>query len=185
MKLTQLLSIFSLIFFSSSVCSILAQAPQTPKIIFGTHREEKGNRELYLMNPDGTEQINITNNRADDVSGTWSPTGDQILFASDRDRSFGSWDLYLMDPDGKNVRPVFEKSEERRHPEWSPDGKQIAYKRYDGGVGYIYIATSDGKNEERMAIGGTPAWSPDGTEIAYVVRVAPDRLNIYIRHYND
>ena len=112
-------------------------------------------------------------NRADDISGTWSPTGEQILFASDRDRSFGSWDLYLMDADGENVQPIFEKSEERRHPEWSPDGKQIAYKRYDGGVGYVYIATSDGKNEERLAIGGSPAWSPDGNELAFVVRVAP------------
>jgi Tol biopolymer transport system component len=168
----------SVVMLCASICPVFAKAPDTPKIIFGTVRD--GNWELYLMNTDGSEQINITNHRAIDSSGTWSPTGEQILFISDRDRSHGSWDLYLMDPDGKNVRSVFEKSEERRHPEWSPDGKQIAYKRFDGGVGYIYIATSDGKNEERVAIGGTPAWSPDGTEIAYVVRVAPDRLNIYI-----
>ena len=127
----------------TSVHSVFTKAPDTPKIVFGTYRD--GNWELYLMNPDGSEQINITNHRAIDGSGTWSPTGEQILFTSDRDRSHGSWDLYLIDPDGKNVRPVFEKSEERRHPEWSPDGKQITYKRFDGGVGYIYIATSDGK----------------------------------------
>ena len=173
------LSLLSIVMLSASVCSVFAKAPDTPKIIFGTHRKEEGNRELYLMNPDRTEQVNITNSRADDISGTLSPTGEQILFASDRDRGEG-WDLYLMDADGKNVQPVFEKSEDRRHPEWSPDGKQIAYKRFDGGVGYIYIATSDGKNEERLAIGGDPKWSPDRTEIAYVVRVAPEILNIYI-----
>lgn len=173
------LSLISIVMLSANLCSVFAKAPDTPKIIFGTHREE-GNRELYLMNPDGSEPVNLTHNRADDISGTWSPTGEQILFASDRDRSFGSWDLYLMDADGKNVRPVFGKSEERRHPEWSPDGTQIAYTRFDAGVGYIYIATRDGKDEERVAIGGTPAWSPDGTEIAYVVRVAPEILNIYI-----
>ena len=168
---------FSLLYLS--VCPVFAKAPPTAKIIFGTYREE-GNRELYLMNPDGSEQINITKHRADDVSGTWSPTGEQILFASDRDRFPGSWDLYLMDADGESVQPVFEKSAARRHPTWSPDGEHIAYTRTVGGVGYVYIATSDGKNEERMAIGGSPAWSPDGSEIAYVVRVAPDRLNIYI-----
>ena len=173
------LSLISIVMLSANLCSVFAKAPATAKIIFGTHREE-GNRELYLMNPDGSEPVNLTNNRADDISGTWSPTGEQILFASDRDRSHGSWDLYLMDPDGKNVRPVFGKSEERRHPEWSPDGTQIAYRRFDAGVGYIYIATRDGKNEERLAIGGSPAWSPDGTEIAFVVRVAPEILNIYI-----
>ena len=176
-KPLRVLCVLSVVMLYTNVCSVFAKVPDTPKIIFGTYRG--GNRELYLMNPDGSEQVNITNHRADDVSGTWSPTGEQILFASDRDRGKG-WDLYLMDADGKNVRPMFEKSEDRRHPAWSPDGKQIAYKRFDGGVGYVYIATSDGKNEERVAIGGTPAWSPDGTEIAYVVRVTPDRLNIYI-----
>ena len=160
-----------------NVCVVFPKAPSTAKIMFGAYRGE--NRELYLMNPDGSEQVNITNNRADDISGTWSPTGEQILFASDRDQGEG-WDLYLMDADGKNVQPVFEKPEERRHPEWSPDGKQIAYTRTVGGVGYVYIATSDGKNEERFAIGGSPAWSPDGNELAFVVRVAPERLNIYI-----
>lgn len=160
------------------VSPLSAQVPNTPKIIFGSARD--GNREIYIMNPDGTQQINLTHHKADDVSATWSPTGEQILFASDRDRFPGSWDLYLMDPDGGNVQQVFEKSAPRRHPDWSPDGSKIAYTRIDGGVGYVYIATRDGKNEKRMAIGGSPAWSPDGSEIAFVVRVAPDRLQIYI-----
>ena len=160
-----------------SVCAVFAKAPDTAKIMFGTYRG--GNRELYLMNPDGSEQVNITNHRADDVSGTWSPTGEQILFASDRDRK-EDWDLYLMDANGQNVRPVFEKSAARSTPIWSPDSTHIAYTRTVGGMWYVYIATSDGKNEERFAIGGSPAWSPDGNELAFVVRVAPDRLNIYL-----
>ena len=160
-----------------NVCVVFPKAPSTAKIMFGAYRGE--NRELYLMNPDGSEQVNITKHRADDVSGAWSPTGEQILFASDRDRG-EDWDLYLMDADGKNVRPVFEKSAARSHPTWSPDGTYIAYRRTVRGVRYIYIATSDGKNEEQLAIGGGPDWSPDGNELAFVVRVAPERLNIYI-----
>ncbi len=169
---------FNFTLLVTSVCPLLAKAPETAKIIISTYRD--GNMEVYLMNPDGSQPTNLTNHRAADVSGVFSPTGEQILFASNRDRFPGSSDLYLMDPDGRNTQRVFEKSTDRRHPTWAPDGKQIAYKRFDAGVGYIYIATSDGKNEERVAIGGTPDWSPDGTEIAYVVRVAPDRLNIYI-----
>ena len=172
------LFLLSLGLLEMNVCVAFAKAPNTAKIIFGTYRG--GNRELYLMNPDGSEQVNITNNRADDIDGAWSPTGEQILFVSDRDRFIGSWDLYLMDADGENVHPVFEKSAARRHPTWSPDGKHIAYTHTVRGVGNVYIATSDGKNEERLAIGGSPAWSPDGSEIAFVVRVAPERLNIYI-----
>ena len=164
MKFARSLAALSLIFFSSSVCSVLAQAPQTPKIVFALI-DDGGNSEIYLMNPDGTDQVRLTHNKAFDVSPTWSPTGEQILFASDRD---GTRDLYLMDADGKNVKRVFGKSEDRRHPTWSPDGEQIAYTRREQGKGFIYIASIDGKKEERVAIGGLPAWSPDGMEIAFI-----------------
>ncbi|RKU16126.1 hypothetical protein C6500_18320 [Candidatus Poribacteria bacterium] len=164
MKLIRPLSIFNFIFFFSSICSILAQAPQTPKIVFSLI-DNKQNSEIYLMNPDGTDQVRLTYNKAFDVSAVWSPTGEQILFASDRD---GVRDLYLMDADGKNVKRVFGKSEDRRHPTWSPDGKQIAYTRRKQGKGFIYIAPIDGKKEEQVAIGAVPAWSPDGTEIAFI-----------------
>ena len=167
MKFARLLSIFGLIFFSSSVHSILAQAPQTPKIAFALI-DDGGNSEIYLMNPDGTEQVRLTHNKAFDVSPLWSPTGEQILFASNRDGALETRDLYLMDADGKNVKRIFGKSEDRRHPTWSPDGKQIAYTRREQGKSFIYIAPIDGKKEERVAIGAVPAWSSDGTEIAFI-----------------
>jgi Tol biopolymer transport system component len=145
---------------------VLAKAPITAKIVFASGRD--GNREIYLMNPDGTQQVNISRDKADDVSPIWSPTGEQILFASDRDRFLGSWDLYLMDPDGKNVRSVFEKSADRGSPTWSPDGKQIAYSRFERGEWFLYIGTINEGTEEQVAIGGIPTWSPNGTEIAYI-----------------
>ena len=164
MKFARLFSAFSLIFFCSSLCSTLAQAPQTPKIVFPLI-DDGGNSEIYLMNPDGTEQVRLTHNKAFDVSPIWSPTGKQILFASDRD---GVRDLYLMDADGKNVKRIFGKLRDRRHPTWSPDGKQIAYTRREQDKRFIYIASIDGKKEERVAIGASPTWSPDGTEIAFI-----------------
>ena len=173
MQFARPLSIFSLIFFFSSVCSILAQAPQTPKIVFSLI-DGDANAEIYLMNPDGTEQVRLTHDKAFDVSPVWSPTGEQILFTSDRD---GVRDLYLMDADGKNVKRVFGKSEDRKSATWSPDGKQIAYTRREQGKSFIYIAPIDEKKEERVAIGGSPAWSPDGTEIAFLTGW-PERMQI-------
>ena len=164
MKFARPFSALILIFFSSSVYSISAQTPQTSKIVFSLI-DNTQNAEIYLMNPDGTEQVRLTHNKAFDVSPMWSPTGEHILFASDRD---GVRDLYLMDADGKNVKRVFGKSEDRRHPTWSPDGKQIAYTRREQGKGFIYIASIDSKKEERVAIGALPTWSPDGTEIAFI-----------------
>lgn len=170
-----LLSIASL---CMSICVVFAKAPATAKIVFAANRS--GNREIYLMNPDGSEQANITNHRADDVTPIFSPTGEQILFASDRGNpARGTWDLYLMAPDGSNVQKVFETPAVRADPTWSPDGKQIAYWRREQGKSFIYIATIGEKKEERVAIGSGPDWSPDGKEIAFLTGF-PERVQISI-----
>lgn len=149
-----------------NIYPVFAKAPTTAKVVFTSARDN--NREIYIMNPDGSGQVRLTHHRDDDAMPIWSPTGEHILFASDRDRFPLSRDLYLMDPDGKNVRRVFRKSEDRSNAAWSPDGKQIAYRRRELNGAYIYIGTIDGKKEERVAIGGSPTWSPDGTEIAFL-----------------
>ena len=158
---------FSFALFCVSMFSVSAKAPTTAKIVFA-----KGfigeTRDIYLMNSNGSEEVNLTNHRADDVSPVWSPTGEHILFASDREhKARGTWDLYLMDADGSNVRRVFDKPARRNTPAWSPDGKRIAYSYGEIGNTFLYIGTIDGKDEERVAIGYTPAWSPNGREIAF------------------
>lgn len=166
MKRSHIFCVLSLMLFYADLYPILAQAPTTPKIAFMTARD--GNRDIYLMNPDGSEMERITRHRAMDVGPQWSPTGEQILFRSDRDRFPLSWDLYLMNADGSNVRRIFAKSVDRRSADWSPDGEQIAYTRWEQGKTFIYIAPIDGKEEERVVIGRQPSWSPDGTEIAFI-----------------
>ena len=157
--------ILALFFVLGSFSSIYAQAPTTAKIAFTSDRN--GNNEIYIMNPDGTEQVNLTRHRAADVQPAWSPTGQKILFVSNRD---GRADLYLMDADGTNVRKVFKDHKLRTAPAWSPDGKRISYRRTDV-VGELYIATLAQNHEERIAPAGKydgySSWSPDGTEIAF------------------
>ena len=156
--LCYLLSTF-LIF--SPLPAILAKAPETAKIVFASRRD--GNFEIYIMNPDGSDQTNLTQHRANDLAPAWSPTGEQILFTSDRG---GIEDLYLMDADGANVREVFRKSIGREYPTWSPDGKAFAYHRFH--TFSIYTALIDGKDETKLTDGLWPAWSPNGSEIAFM-----------------
>ena len=159
-----------------NVCPVFAKAPTTPKILFASARD--GNRDVYIMNPDGSEQVNLTQHPADDQQAVWSPTGEQILFASNRGHHvWGTWDLYLMDPDGSNVRRIFKKETFRSAPTWSPDGKQIAYHNinWDAGESHIYIATLGEQEEERIAEGWVPVWSPDGMELAYVAYILDAR----------
>ena len=170
MKTVQSLVFVTLILLvlNVGVSPIFAKVPTTPKILFMSTRD--GNREVYMMNPDGSEQVNLTQHPAIDQHAVWSPTGEQILFVSDRG---GVRDLYLMDADGTNVRRVFKKKIRawRKNATWSPDGKQFAYiyedlNRLEFGM---YLGTFGEEDVEPLPNGRSPAWSPDGTEIAYTV----------------
>ena len=173
---------FLLFFFLSvtaldiGIYEVWARAPTSAKIAYSSWRD--GNMDIFLMNLDGSEEVRLTHHLARDGGPKWSPTGEQVLFNSDRDGAPGDWDLYLMDADGSNVRRVFEKEAVRTVPTWSPDGKQIAYNRWEQGKFFIYIAPINGKKEERIALGSLPAWSPDGTEIGFSVGAPSDPKRI-------
>ena len=164
MRLVLIFSLLLLMLMYIGVCQVFAEAPKTPKILFTSTRD--GNLEVYMMNPDGSEQVNLTQHPALDLEAAWSPTGEQILFVSDRE---GIRDLYLMDADGANVRRVFKKKTDvwRTAPTWSPDSKQFVYQAKDWNFvkGGLYLGTFGEEDAEFIAKYNTPDWSPDGSEI--------------------
>ena len=171
MKCLLVFYIISGMLLCQNVSALFAKVPTIPKILFTSLRD--GNSEVYIMNPDGSEQVNLTQHPAADLQAVWSPTGDQILFISNRGdfRPRGNRDLYLMASDGTKVRRVFKRKIKgwRTDPTWSPDGKQIAYwQRYWNGEGRsgMYLATLGKQDEEFIGKYSSPAWAPDRTEIA-------------------
>lgn len=67
------------------------------KIVF--HSARDGNFEIYMMNPNGSEQTRLTNNPGTDSYPSLAPDGTQIAFESFRE---GNSDVYVMDIDGAN-----------------------------------------------------------------------------------
>jgi TolB protein len=75
-------------------------SPDGTQIAFLSNRD--GNVEIYVMNADGSDPRNLTNNPAQESTQGdffWSLDGTQILFHSDRD---GNSEVYLMNADGSN-----------------------------------------------------------------------------------
>ena len=136
------------------------------RIVFGSDRD--GDGEIYVMNADGTNQTNLTNNAVWDGEPAWSPDGSKIAFGSDRD---GNHEIYVMNADGTNVTRLTNDLEWDFGAAWSPDGAKIAFDSIRDGDYDIYVVNVDGSGLTNLTMDSAnnwgAAWSPDGAKIAF------------------
>jgi WD40-like Beta Propeller Repeat/AAA ATPase domain len=143
-------------------------SPDGSKIAFVSDRE--GNPDIWVMDSDGTNLVNLTQHTAKDHSPAWSPDGEWIAFASVRDSLY--WELYLMRPDGSGIqRLTWWEDASDLAPTWSPDGTRLAFASKRDGNWEIYSMDREGGSLSRLtnhpADDTNPAWSPDGSRIAF------------------
>src|SRR5204862_180081 len=92
------------------------------KIIYNSISND--NFEIYVMDPNGANQTNLTNDLADDFSPAWSPDGTKIAFESFRDNNF---EIYRVDANGSNPIRLTNNQADDIYAAWSPDGTKIAF----------------------------------------------------------
>jgi Tol biopolymer transport system component len=159
--------------------------PVPTKITFSAYgSDDEGWSDIFVMNPDGTGIVNLTNNEAWDKAPAWSPDGSRIVFVrevSTDPESSPVETIFLMDADGANVMHLTEGA----NPSWSPQGNRILFERdtgpckspcmRSGGTGTsridIFVINVDGTGETNLTNApswdSTPAWSPDESRIVF------------------
>jgi len=146
------------------------------KIVYETYRKTNGkeNWELYLINADGSNPVNLTNTPdVDEMYPHCSGDGTRICFVADElVREEKVRNVYYINVDGTGRVKVAENA---RQPCWSPDGKTIAYlkgefTRYTikdyatKGIFFYDIDTHKHREHQNKSLYHlyNICWSPDG-----------------------
>ena len=160
----------------------LDQACWTPdnKIVYTSGAS--GNPDIWMIEPDGTGQKQLTASPGVDWGFAVSPDGRHIVFESDRS---GESHIWKMDIDGANPVQLTRGSGEK-FPDYSPDGKWIVYVsvRADKDSWTLWKAPLHGGEPAQLTdlVSSWPAVSPDGKLIAffYQQKQPQPRLRIVI-----
>jgi len=92
-----------------------AWSPNGTKIAFATNRD--GNDEIYVMNANGSAQVNLTNHTGSDLAPAWSPDGTKLAFQSDRETNYAVW---IMNADGSIPSASPTRTLQRARPAFHP-----------------------------------------------------------------
>ncbi len=136
------------------------------KIAFISNRENHFNN-LYIMNSDGSEQTNLTNDSFDNSHLSWSPDNSKILY-------FGEG-LFIINPDGTNkINLTKELNKSISYGLWSPDGTKILFigEAQNPSIEYkLYTIKLDMTGLKEIFSTNIPiaslSWSPDGKIITF------------------
>lgn len=140
--------------------------PESVRIVFQSNRE--GSWDLFSMNPDGSDLINLTSSPSHERYPSCSPDGSKIAFYSDRD---GNREVYVMNVDGTDLTRLTNHPGRDEMPDWSPDGSMLVFQTNRDEDWEIYVMTADGSDQRNLSNNKAgdfrPKWSPEGSKIAF------------------
>ncbi len=145
--------------------------------------------DIYTINPDGSDLVNMSNHSGRDWDFVWSPDGRRLAFISSRHdddpEGCNMWcttEIYTINADGDELTRLTNVSSKNRSMNWSPDGSRIVFVSSRDDVDpsgclfncnfEIYVMDNDGSNQIRLTNDlypdNWPIWSPDGSRIAFI-----------------
>ncbi|HSD45440.1 MAG TPA: M28 family peptidase [Pyrinomonadaceae bacterium] len=154
-------------------------SPDGSRIAFISERT--GNDDVFVINADGSGELQLTNTADREGLAGWSPDSKRVVFAVFKN---DATTLYEVDLDTKSQRQL--AIIPGRSPVLSPDGKQVVYWSGDWTSMRVFVAPLDDLSKARQindgaSIAWMTRWSPDGEQIAFTGRNDPkSELAIFV-----
>ena len=127
-----------------------------------------GHKELCVLDIDGANAVQLTNDKTISAHPEWSQDGAKIAYTSYKS---GYPDAYIIKLDSNSRGRVAFFPGINTGPAFSPNGETLALTLSKDGNPLIYTMSVNGGAPTRLTNGpGTetsPSWSPDGSQIAY------------------
>jgi len=144
------------------------QTPKKEKIVYSTFDSQPpyDDGEIYIMNPDGTDTSQLTNNPGADYHPQISPTGDKIIFVRNLDPDGFDSHIFIMNIDGTEQTQLTFPPIREDGPSFSPEGDRIVFRKTtSNGVSNLFIMNLDGSGLTNITadrIGALhPMWAND------------------------
>ena len=143
------------------VATVAAAGAATPTprwIVFSATPPGIPSNQLFRIQTSGKGLQQITTGAIPSTAPAFSPDGKRIAFV----RTGAG--IFLIDANGTGVRRITDNGRDA-FPTWSPDGKQIAYLRVVGSDWTVWVMSSSGAGQHRLAkapSAGRPTWTKSG-----------------------
>ncbi len=162
---------FVLVLFLAQAAFLYLRGAPGGELAIAFMSDRNGDYEIFLVDPQGENLINLTNNPAEDGAPAWSPVAGALAFLSTRGEMPVS--LMRMELDGGNVITLDDEILlAGSAPVWSPTGEWLAFDSAPPDSSNIYLARADGSEVRQLT--DTPgadrfaSWSPDGSHLLFI-----------------
>jgi len=105
-------------------------SPSGENILYGVSyysvEQNKSNRELFVMNVDGSGKIQLTETPQNEFNAVWHPDGERIIYISNASGNLQAWE---MKADGSGKQKISDVEGGITGLAFSPDGSKALYTR--------------------------------------------------------